>query len=105
MLSMLLPMKYESKGFLVNGHISKYRSPRCCLIYSWFENKAWCCHPLSLNSKHLSINGCLSAVKEAQAADGCSLGIAAFLGDRREITVCIRHWRETEDALIKTKLA
>lgn len=61
--------------------------------------------PLSLNSERLSINECLSTVKEAIAADECSLGITASLWDRREITICIKHWRGTGAALIKTKLA
>lgn len=85
--------------------ISKYPSPTCFLVYSWFEDEAWRRHPLSLNSERLSINECLSTVKEAPAADECSLGIIASPWDRREITICIKHWRETGDALIKTKLA
>lgn len=85
--------------------ISKYHSPTCFLVYSWFEDEAWRRHPLSLNSERLSINECLSTVKEAPAADECSLGIIASPWDRREITICIKHWRETGDALIKTKLA
>lgn len=72
---------------------------------SWFQNKARRCQPLSLNSERLSINEWLSTVKEAIAADECSLGITASPWDRREITICIKHWRGTGDALIKTKLA
>lgn len=98
-------MEYESGNVQIFLTISKCHSRTCFLIYSWFGDKAWRCHPLSLNSERLSINECLSTVKEVQAADECSFGITASPWDRREITICIKHWRETGDALIKTKLA
>lgn len=72
-----------------------YHSSTRFLIYSWFLNKARCCQPLSLNTERLSINERLSTVKEAIAADECSLWIIASLWDRREITICIKHWRGT----------
>lgn len=65
--------------------ISKHHLSAGSLIYSWFRNKARRRQPPpSLNSELLSINECLSTVKEATAADECSLGITASRRDGRE---------------------
>lgn len=103
-------MKYQHKSAIKRVHIffpvSKYINRQLSFLsILGFKTKLGVESLLSLNSERLSINERLSTVKEAIAADECSLGITASPWDGREITICIKHWRGTGAVLIKTEVA